>query len=64
MSKLEKLLNGVMLGTLTFVFLACTSIGVSQFVKATGNLGLGMSAGFTLAMVYGVYVLVKFQTTK
>lgn len=64
MKKLDKFVNGVMLGAVVFVFLAFTTIGVSQFVKATGNLGLGMSAGFTLAMVYGVYVLVKFQTTK
>lgn len=64
MSKLEKLLNSVMLGTLIFVFLGFTSLGVHQYVKAGGQTGVTMSVGFTLSMVYGIYLLVKFQVNK
>lgn len=64
MSKIEKFTNGVMLGVTAFVFLMFTTIGVHQYVKMPGEMGIGMSVGFTLAMVYGVYVLVKMQLNK
>lgn len=64
MSKIEKLVNSIMLGVTAFVFLGFTTLGVSRYVRATGVMTMYMSVGFTLAMVYGVYVLVKNQLAK